>query len=82
MCNEVAAVLRAGVALGVGVWLTVAALSAQPGRAQQPGFAAVAVSPSTLDHGSSAGTTSQASVEVGSLRSCQAIGARTQNQSL
>jgi hypothetical protein len=40
------------------------------------GYAAVAVSPSTLAHGSSAGTTSQVSVELGALQACQSAGGK------
>jgi hypothetical protein len=56
------------------VGLLLAALSAQPAAAQE-GFAAVAVSPSTLDSGDSAGTTSLASVGLGAVQGCQSMGA-------
>lgn len=75
MRNGMTAMLRSGAAIGVGIWLAVATLSAQPAAAQL-GFAAVAISPSTLDRGSSAGTSSQASAELSALRGCQSTGAK------
>ncbi|MFZ0338992.1 MAG: DUF4189 domain-containing protein [Terracidiphilus sp.] len=52
-----------------------AALSARP-AATQEGFAAVAVSPSTLDSGESSGTTSLTNVGFGAVQACQTVGAR------
>jgi len=75
MRNGMTAMLRSGAAIGVGIWLAVATLSAQPAAAQL-GFAAVAISPSTLDRGSSAGTSSQASAELSALRGCQSTCAK------
>jgi hypothetical protein len=71
-----AAVLRAGAAVGAGIWLAVAALSARPLAAQGFGYAAVAVSPSTLWAGAEKGTTTQASVENGALQYCGSKGAK------
>jgi hypothetical protein len=54
--------------------LLFASLSARPVAAQ--GFAAIAVSPSTLNNGESSGNTSPASVEVGAIRACESFGAK------
>ncbi len=69
------AVRRASRSVCAGASLLLAALSARPAAAQE-GFAAVAVSPSTLDSGESAGTTSTANVGFGAVQACQAVGAR------
>jgi hypothetical protein len=74
MWRTMAAVLRAGAAVGVGIWLAVAAMNARPAGAQEFGFAAVAVSPSTLKAGSAKGTTTQASVGLLALQYCQESG--------
>jgi hypothetical protein len=56
-----------------GIFLTVAALSAWPARAQNR-WAAVAISPSTGYNGSDSGSTSQASIEQNALQGCRASG--------
>ncbi len=66
-------VRRTTTAICTAMGLILAALSAQPAAAQL-GFAAVAVSPSTLDTSAEKGTTSQASVGLGALQQCQALG--------
>ena len=76
MRRTMAAALRAGAAVGAGIWLAVAAMNARPAGAQEFGFAAVAVSPSTLWSGAEKGTTTLASVENGALQYCQAKGAK------
>jgi len=68
--------LGAGTAVGAALWLTVAAMNAQPARAQGFGFAAVSVSPSTLKCGAAKGTTTQASVSGLALQYCQQTGAK------
>jgi hypothetical protein len=75
MHRSITAVDWTSAAVRAGVLLTVAALSARSVAAQE-GFAAVAVSPSTLDTGDSAGTTSLASVGLGAVQGCQSIGAK------
>lgn len=75
MRRTMAAALRAGAAVGAGIWLAVAAMNPRPAGAQEFGFAAVAVSPSTLQCGAAKGTTSQASVEALAVQFCQASGA-------
>ena len=62
-------------ALCAAAGLLLAVACAQPAR-PQAGFAAVAVSPSTLDTSAEKGTTSQASVELGALQQCQALGVK------
>jgi hypothetical protein len=52
------------------------AMNAQPARAQEFGFAAVSVSPSTLKCGAAKGTTTQASVAGLALQYCQQTGAK------
>ena len=52
-----------------------AALSARPAAAQGFGYAAIAVSPSTLKSGAEHGTTTEASVDQGALQYCQQSGA-------
>jgi hypothetical protein len=56
--------------------LAVAALCAQTAAAQELGFAAVAISPSTMNNGESAGTTSPASVDLGAVQACAGFGAK------
>jgi len=70
------AVRRASVTVCAGVGLLLAALSARPATAQGFGYAAIAVSPSTLWSGAEKGTTTLASVENGALQYCQAKGAK------
>jgi len=70
------AVRWTSVTVCAAVGLLLAALNARPAAAQELGFAAVAVSPSTLDTGESAGTTSLASVGFGAVQACQSIGAK------
>ena len=70
------AVRWASMAMCAAVGLLPAALSARPAGAQEFGFAAVAVSPSTLKCGSAKGTTTQASVAGLAVQECQMSGAR------
>ena len=55
--------------------LVLAALSVRPVAAQGFGYAAIAVSPSTLKAGAEKGTTTEASVDSGALQICQQSGA-------
>jgi hypothetical protein len=70
------AALRAGAAVGAGIGLVVAAINPRPAGAQMLGFAAVAVSPTTLANGSSAGTSSPGGVGLSAIQGCQAAGAK------
>jgi hypothetical protein len=56
--------------------LFLAAFSARPAAAQGFGYAAIAISPSTMWAGAEKGTTSQASVENGALQFCGNKGAK------
>jgi hypothetical protein len=71
---EITGVDWASASACAGVLLTVAALGARPAAAQQNSWAAVAVSPSTLESSQSHGTTTQTDVERGALQACQARG--------
>jgi hypothetical protein len=51
--------------------LLLAALSARPTGAQEFGYAAIAVSPSTMSAGAEHGTTTEVSVDSGALQYCQ-----------
>jgi len=64
-----------GAGLCAGVLLAIAALSARPAAAQEPRFAAVAVSPTKLYSSQSHGSP-QAAVESHALQTCQASGAK------
>lgn len=74
MRRSIAVVGWASAATYVGAFLAVAAIGSQPAAAQQNSWAAVAVSPSTLDSSQSHGTTTQAEVERGALQACLARG--------
>ena len=76
MRKSIAAVDWTSAAVCAGVLLAVAALSARPTAAQGFGYAAIAVSPSTLYAGAEKGTTTEASVDQGALQYCQAKGAK------
>jgi len=65
------AVRRATTAACAAVGLLLAALGARPAAAQGFGYAAIAVSPSTLKAGAEKGTTTEASVDQGALQICQ-----------
>jgi hypothetical protein len=56
--------------------LLMAALSGRAAAAQGFGYAAIAVSPSTMWAGAEKGTTTEASVDSGALQYCQSKGAR------
>jgi hypothetical protein len=58
------------------MWLAIAALSARPAAAQGFGYAAIAVSPSTMWSSAEKGTTTEASVDSGALQICQEKGAK------
>jgi hypothetical protein len=75
MRRPIAAVDWAGAGLCAGVLLAIAALSARPAAAQEPRFAAVAVSPTKLYSSQSHGSP-QAAVESHALQTCQASGAK------
>ena len=75
MGRTMVAELGTGTALA-GILLAVAAMNAWPAEAQEFGFAAVAISPSTLKCSAAKGTTSQVSVEVLALQYCQQSGAK------
>ena len=66
----------ASTAVCAAVGLLLAALSARPAAAQGFGYAAIAISPSTMWSGAEKGTTTQASVENGALQYCQEKGAK------
>ena len=70
------AVRWASMSVCAAVGLLLAALSAQPAAAQGFGYAAIAVSPSTMWSGAEKGTTTLASVESGALQYCQDKGAK------
>lgn len=56
--------------------LLLAALGAQPAGAQGSGYAAIAISPSTMWAGAEKGTTTENSVDYGALQYCQNKGAK------
>jgi hypothetical protein len=64
----------ANAVVAAGLWLAVAALNPQPARAQF--WAAIAVSPSTLDFAEAHAYTSQAGAESWAFQSCTAVGAK------
>jgi len=67
---------EASVAACAGLGLLLAALTARPAAAQQIRWAAVAVSPTTLDSGESHAQDSQADADRLALQSCQGVGAK------
>ena len=70
------AVGRATTAVCAAVVLLLAALSARPAAAQGFGYAAIAISPSTMWAGAEKGTTTENSVDYGALQYCENKGAR------
>jgi len=70
------AIRRTTTAVCAAMGLLLAALSARPAKAQGFGYAAIAISPSTMNAGAEKGTTTQASVENGALQYCANKGAR------
>ena len=61
----------ASVAVCAGVGLLLAALNARPAAAQGFGYAAIAISPSTMWVGAEKGTTTEASVDQGALHAAE-----------
>src|SRR5580698_1963217 len=76
MMRKSIAVRWASLSVYAAVGLFLAALSARPAAAQGFGYAAIAISPSTMWSGAEKGTTTLASVESGALQICQSKGAR------
>jgi len=75
MRRSIAAVDWTSVAACAGLGFLLAALGARPAAAQGFGYAAIAVSPSTLKAGAEKGTTTEQSVDGGALQICQQAGA-------
>jgi hypothetical protein len=70
------AVRRAATVVCAAVGLLLAALSARPAAAQGFGYAAIAISPSTMWAGAEKGATTENSVDYGALQYCQNKGAK------
>ena len=70
------AVRWASMSVCAAVGLLLAALGAQPAGAQGSGYAAIAISPSTMWAGAEKGTTTENSVDYGALQYCQNKGAK------
>jgi hypothetical protein len=66
--------LGANAVVAAGAWLAIAAMNPQAARAQEL-WAAVVISPSTLDSSEAHGAVSQSSAENGAFQSCAKIGA-------